>query len=158
MKKLHLFSLRALVWLSYHIKLCFCAFFLCHCFCTHISRFAFLFLHLFAPSFHKTGLRFIIWVTWPRGGWPVQVLLRTVPHTGHPASDHHIAQDTESHISYFIISVLLFGKPFFFFFISSMKTCCYKAFLLTTEIPLSLFQVASWFFLSKVFPFLSQLY
>ena len=39
----------------------------------------------------------------------------------------------KSHLSHFIISVQLFGKPFFF--ISSMKTCCYKAFLLTTEIP-----------------------
>ena len=53
MEKLHLFSLRALVWLSHHIKLCFCAFFLCQCFHTLISRFAFLFLPLSPPSFSR---------------------------------------------------------------------------------------------------------
>ena len=61
----------------------------------------------------------------------------------------------KSHQSFHNLSSALWKN--LFFFISSMKTCCYKAFLLTTEIPLSLFQVASWFFLSKVFP-LSQLY
>ena len=156
MEKLHLFSLRALVWLSHHIKSCFCAFFLCHCFCTHISRFAFLFLPLSPPSFSQERSQ-VSYLSHPAKGWVTSSSSAEHSATHWPSCiwSSHSPGHWKSHQSFHNLSSALWKA---IFFISSMKTCCYKAFLLTTEILLSLFQVASWFFLSKVFPFLSQLY